>query len=138
MRQEMRIQNIFVDASAAGFITSLKYRIGDADYNSYESRLPKVQDNIVNSLTDGLIFGKGKAVKPVNFGTMHRELLSHDLQIISKHRIRIHPDFAKLTVALRTAALKPHGVLDKEQTSYDDVLDAWSLSNLNYFFKSND
>lgn len=135
LRQELRVHNIFIDASAAGFITSLKYRLGDNDYNSYESRLDKVPDNIINSIDDHLKYGHHYAVKPVNFGTMHKELLSHDLQIISKHRIRIHPTFDKLTVALRTAIVNPNGTLDKENTSYDDVLDAWSLSNLNYFFK---
>ena len=135
LRQELRVHNIFIDASAAGFITSLKYRLGDNDYNSYESRLNKVPDNIINRLDDPLKYGHHYAVKPVNFSTMHKELLSHDLQIISKHRIRIHPRFDKLTVALRTATLRGNGTLDKEATSYDDVLDAWSLSNLNYFFK---
>lgn len=138
LRQRFRVQSIFIDASAAGFITSLKYRIGDSDYDSYESRLEKVPDNIINSLADPGIYGRHYAVKPVNFGTMHRALLAHDLQIISKHHIRIHPSFVKLFVALRTAFLKPSGVLDKEQTSYDDLFDAWSLSNLNYFWKERD
>jgi hypothetical protein len=139
LRQQMGVQNIFIDASAAGFVTSLKYRLGDNDYNSYEYKVKasqtKIQSNIIDRLEHPLAYGKRYAIKPVNFATMHRELLSHDLQIISKHRIRIHPSFDKLTVALRTAFLKPNGTLDKEQTSYDDVLDAWSLSNLNYFFK---
>jgi hypothetical protein len=135
LRQRLRVQNIFIDASAAGFVTSLKYRLGDQDYNSYESDRKEVPDNIIDKLGHHLAYGKRYAVKPVNFGTMHRELLAHDLQIISKHRIRIHPSFDKLTVALRTATLKPNGTLDKENTSYNDVLDAWSLSNLNYYFK---
>ena len=135
LRQRLRVQSIFVDASAAGFITSLKYRLGDSDYNSYESQNKKIKDNVVEQLDDPVIYGRRHSVKPVNFGTLHRDLLSHDLSIISKHRIRIHPSFDKLTVALRTAYLKPNGTLDKEQTSYDDVLDAWSLSNLNYFWR---
>jgi hypothetical protein len=138
LRQEMRIPSIFIDASAADFVRSLKFKVGDNDYDSYESHLPKVPDNIINSIEEGFTVGRRYSVHPVNFGTMHRALLSHDLQIIGKHRVRIHPTFDKLTVALRTAFLRPNGTLDKEQTSYDDVLDAWSLSNLNYYFKERD
>ena len=136
LRQKMRVPYIFIDASAAGFITSLKIKMGDTDHSSYAHVKPPLQ-GIINTIHDPLIYGRNRVVKPVNFGTMHRELLAHDMEIIGKHQIRIHPSFDKLTVALRTAFLKPSGVLDKEQTSYHDVMDAWSLSNLNYFFKEN-
>ena len=42
--------------------------------------------------------------------------------------IPIKPKFEKLTTALRTAISDDLGKLDKEATSYDNVLDAFRLS----------
>jgi hypothetical protein len=39
----------------------------------------------------------------------------------------IHPKFNKLITSLRTAVEKGDGTLDKEATSHDDCLDAFSL-----------
>jgi hypothetical protein len=38
--------------------------------------------------------------------------------------VAIHPRFNKLIVALRTAVENEEGILDKEATSHDDLLDA--------------
>jgi hypothetical protein len=42
--------------------------------------------------------------------------------------IAINPKFEKLTTALRTSIRDDLGKLDKEATSYDNVLDAFRLS----------
>jgi hypothetical protein len=48
-----------------------------------------------------------------------------------QHRLEdirtIHPSFDKLLTALRTAVAHEHR-LDKEQTAFDDILDAFRLS----------
>jgi hypothetical protein len=41
--------------------------------------------------------------------------------------VAIHPDFEKLLTSLRTAVANEYK-LDKEQTSYNDILDAFRLS----------
>ena len=41
--------------------------------------------------------------------------------------IAIHPSFEKLITSLRTAVANEYK-LDKEETSYDDILDAFRLS----------
>jgi hypothetical protein len=51
--------------------------------------------------------------------------------LVSKKLLRIHPKFEKIIIALRTAYAKDL-MLDKEQTSYPDILDALRLNLLNY------
>jgi hypothetical protein len=42
--------------------------------------------------------------------------------------VAINPKHNKLITALRTAVENGEGVLDKEATSYDDLLDAFRMS----------
>jgi hypothetical protein len=66
---------------------------------------------------------------------MHGEMLFHVNTILSARRLRIHPSFTKLVTSLRTAqVVNDKWSLDKEQTSYDDILDSFRLSLLNYYF----
>ena len=51
--------------------------------------------------------------------------------------IRINEKFDKLIVTLRTAVSDDQGRLDKESTSYDNVLDAFRLA-LRYFRLKNE
>ena len=75
-------------------------------------------------------------ILPVNFGTEHKQMLSHLYLMINKEYLAI-PDeekYDKLIVSLRTAQAKEYS-LDKEQTSYDDLLDALRLSLKGYNIK---
>lgn len=51
--------------------------------------------------------------------------------MLDRGRVAIHPRYNKLLVALRTA-VATDGVLDKQLTAHDDVLDALRLS-LKYY-----
>lgn len=70
-------------------------------------------------------------VLPVNFGTEHKELLSHLHVVVSKGYLAIPQKHDGLITSLRTAYAKEL-TLDKEQTSYDDLLDALRLSLKGY------
>lgn len=70
-------------------------------------------------------------------------MLSHLYLMINKEYLAIPEKFEKLIISLRTAHAKEYS-LDKEQTSYDDLLYAlrlslkaytitWILLSLNYF-----
>ena len=64
---------------------------------------------------------------PVAFQNSHKQMLSHLHLIASKGWLAIDPKFDKLLTSLRTAyAIEL--TLDKEHTSYDDLLDALRLS----------
>lgn len=70
-------------------------------------------------------------VVPVNFGTEHKQLLSHLHVVVSKGYLAIPEKHDKLITSLRTAYAKELS-LNKEQTSSDDLLDALRLSLRGY------
>ena len=51
---------------------------------------------------------------------------------VSKRLLRINPKFEMLIISLRRASYARDLVLDKEQMSYPDILDALHLNLLNY------
>ncbi len=67
---------------------------------------------------------------PINFNT-HKEMLSHLHAMISKGHVAIDPKYDKLITSLRTAWANELS-LDKNQTSYNDLLDALRLSLKGY------
>jgi hypothetical protein len=64
-------------------------------------------------------------VIPVHFVKEHRRMLAHTKKILEYNQgtIAINPRFDKLVTSLRTAVEKGEGSLDKDATSYDDILD---------------
>jgi len=73
-------------------------------------------------------------VLPQNFNTEHRQMLSHLHVVVSKGYLAIPESHDKVITSLRTAYAKEL-TLDKEQTSYDDLLDALRLSLKGYNIK---
>ena len=65
-------------------------------------------------------------VEPVSFGVEHKALLYHVKFLLENKYVQIHPSFDKLIIASRTSWAKD-GVLDKEATSHNDILDAFRL-----------
>jgi hypothetical protein len=132
LNNKHHIGRILVDASNAGFLSSLKQQIGDYDYKSYVQN-----DRVITNIYDSRLRQCSSNIKvlPVNFGTIHGEMLFHVNTILSARRLRIHPSFTKLITSLRTAqVVNDKWSLDKEQTYYDDILDSFRLSLLNYYF----
>jgi hypothetical protein len=66
-------------------------------------------------------------VIPTSFSSDGREMLAHTKACLDKNWLAIHPNFHKLIVALRTATATD-GLLDKQATAHNDVLDAFRLS----------
>ena len=109
---------IYVDGANPSVIKSLKMQLGeDSDYDRviayYKSQKWDWTRNMV--------------VIPVNFSTEHKAMLGHTKLLFEEGRISISPKHDKLITSLRTA-VENEGVLDKEVTSYDDVLDAFRLA----------
>ena len=73
-------------------------------------------------------------VLPVNFGTEHKQMLSHLAMLVSKEYLGIPKQFDKLIISLRTAWANEYS-LDKEQSSYSDSLDALRLACKMYKMK---
>jgi hypothetical protein len=69
-------------------------------------------------------------VIPVPFSTSAKDMLIHTKELLEYERplIAINPKFDKLVTSLRTAISEDMRKLDKEVTSYDNVLDAFRLA----------
>ena len=76
-------------------------------------------------------FGPNTRIRPVNFSTEHRNMLSNLHAIISKGYLAIEEKHDKLLTSLGTAYAEELN-LKKEQTSYDDLLDGFRLSLKGY------
>lgn len=79
-------------------------------------------------------FGPNTKIRPVNFSTEHRNMLSNLHAMISKGYLAIEERHDKLITSLRTAYAEELN-LKKEQTSYSDLLDALRLSLKGYNIK---
>ena len=109
--QKYNVTKVLVDASAPSFIRALKLEWGErTDY-----------ENVEKELRDYM------RVEPVAFGVEHKALLYHTKFMLENKYIQIHPAMDKLIIALRSAYAKD-GTLDKEQTSHNDILDAFRLA----------
>ena len=76
-------------------------------------------------------FGPNTKIRPVNFSTEHRNMLSNLHAVVSKGYLAIDEKHDKLLTSMRTAYSKELS-LDKEQTSYNDLFDALRLSLKGY------
>jgi hypothetical protein len=66
-------------------------------------------------------------IRPVNFSTEHPNMLSNLHAVLTKSYLAIPEKYDKLITSLRTAYAEELN-LKKEQTVYDDLLDALRLS----------
>ena len=71
-------------------------------------------------------------VIPIAFNTAAKDMLMHCKELLEydddRPILSINPRFNKLITALRTATSDDLGKLDKEATSYDNILDAFRLA----------
>lgn len=119
------IKNIFVDASAPELISSLKREVAqERDNWNY------VQEKMSYCKKHHLDINRFMKVVPVPFSTEGKNMLIHTKELLEFEDpiIAINPQFEKLTTVLRTAISDDMGKLDKEATSYNNVLDAFRLS----------
>jgi hypothetical protein len=79
-------------------------------------------------------FGPNTKIRPVNFSTEHRNMLSNLHAMITKEYLAIPEKHDKLLTSLRTAYAEELN-LKKDITSYDDLLDATRLSLKAYNIK---
>ncbi len=79
-------------------------------------------------------FGPNTKIRPVNFSTEHRNMLSNLHAMISKGYLAIPEEHDKLLTSLRTAYAEELN-LKKDVTSYNDLLDALRLSLKGYNLK---
>lgn len=79
-------------------------------------------------------FGSNVKIRPVNFNTEHKNMLSNLHALVSKSFLAIDPKFDKLITSLRTAYAEELN-LKKDIGSYSDLLDALRLALKGYHIK---
>jgi hypothetical protein len=124
------LSKIYVDGANPAFIRSLKQRMGEN--SDFETELLWYVGRYGKEQTQNIIKRSWKVV-PVNFSQEHKQMLMHTKMILEKGYLVINPKFDKLITSLRTA-IDNEGVLEKERTSYNDILDALRLSLKNVEF----
>jgi hypothetical protein len=105
------VQTAMLDGSNASFVRNLKLEFNER--TDYEN-VPEEQH-------------RSMTVQPVAFGKYHKEMLGHVESLMQRHWVAISPKFTKLIDACRTATAVD-GKLDKENTLYDDLFDAFRLA----------
>jgi hypothetical protein len=128
------ISNIYVDAANPEVWESLKREFNEPYNQQYISdqiaQCKKLNTHIENRMI----------VVPVPFGVEGAKMLQHAKALMDEtdddgsSLIAIHPKFDKLLTGLRTAVANEYK-LDKEQSSFNDLTDAFRLSLI--FFKRN-
>jgi hypothetical protein len=79
-------------------------------------------------------FSSNVRIRPVNFNTEHRNMLSNLHAVVSKQYLAIDPKYDKLLTSLRTAWAEELN-LKKDVTSYDDLIDSLQLALKGFQFK---
>ncbi len=102
----------FVDGANRGSVIQMKVAFGES--TNYEKFTQPLSPEVCK-------------VIPVNFAKEHKTMLSHLYSLINKEYLAIPAKYDKLIISLRTAQATELS-LDKENTSYDDMLEALRLS----------
>jgi hypothetical protein len=114
---------VFIDASAPGFIRSLRAAVGlDPEYEGVIQRAKRAGFKEPLDRFLGM-------VRPRNFGAGGgRAMLSHLKSLLDQNLVAIHPTaFPELVVSLRSA-YTDGDALDKDRTSENDHLDSLMLA----------
>lgn len=115
---------IYVDAANPEFITTLKELVGES------TRWDYINEKILYCKKHNLDLANYMTVIPVPFNTSGKDMLMHTKELLEyeKPLIAINSKFDKLITSLRTCQSDDVGKLDKDQTSYDNVMDAFRLA----------
>ena len=126
-QQYGHVTNIYVDAANPEVWQALKKEFGEP-YNQQYINDQRIECRKYNfNLEDRMI------IVPVPFQLEGGHMLQHTKWLLEETEedgsslIAIHPSFEKLLTSLRTAVANEYK-LQKEQTSFNDILDAFRLS----------
>jgi ABC-type sugar transport system ATPase subunit len=124
IKQQMGISACYVDAANPEVWQSLKKEVFDEPYGE-----AYIAEKVAYCKKNNLDLNTYMVCIPVPFSTQGRQMLQHAKSLVEDPDglVLIDKSFDKLLMALRTASAEDSR-LQKEQTSYNDVLDAFRLS----------
>jgi hypothetical protein len=126
-QQYGHVTNIYVDAANPEVWQALKKEVGEPYNQQY------IADQRIECRKYNLHLEDRMIIVPVPFSVEGGHMLQHAKWLLEETEddgsslIAIHPSFEKLLNSLRTAVANEYK-LDKEQTSYNDILDAFRLA----------
>jgi hypothetical protein len=126
-QQYGHVTNIYVDAANPEVWQALKKEVGEPYNQQY------IADQRIECRKYNLHLEDRMIIVPVPFSVEGGHMLQHAKWLLEETEddgsslIAIHPSFEKLLTSLRTAVANEYK-LDKEQTSYNDILDAFRLA----------
>ena len=127
------LNKIFIDSSNQTLIHTIKERLGEQHlgYEYDKDGRPKlVMLNHVSEVRNHPVFSSPRCtVVPVNYQQISEEMLDHTRVLVEAGLLRLHPSLDKLTTALKTATANESKLI-KEQTSYNDIFDAFRQAML--------
>ena len=130
---ELAETKIYIDSSAPEFVRSLKVMVGEYDNPiATKEQLDFCKKYDMNP-------ADYMRVIPISFNPEAKNMLIHTKELLeyeARPLIGINSKFDKLITALRTAVSDDMGRLDKESTSYDDVMDAFRLALRHFRIKN--
>jgi hypothetical protein len=113
---------IYIDASNPELISSLKREVGET------TRWDYIEERILYCKKHNLDLANYMIVVPVPFNQEGKNMIMHCKELLEyeKPLVAINPKFEKPITAIRTATSSTDdGKLDKERSSYHNVLDAF-------------
>lgn len=116
---------IYVDGSAPELVSSLKDLVGET------TRWDFINEKIQYAKKHGIDPANYMHVIPVSFSTSAKDMLLHCKELLEhepRPLVAINPKFDKLITSLRSCVSDDSGKVNKEETSYDDLLDAFRLA----------
>jgi len=121
LKENYVVDKILVDSANPEVVRPIKAGLNErTDYEiqiaNLKLRHPKYLD-----------LSRYMAVLPTSFREVGREMLGFTKKCLDNGYIAIHPDFSKLLISLRTA-VATDSLLNKSQTSHNDLLDAFRLA----------
>lgn len=125
-KQYGNVVNIAIDAtSRQEFCTALKIKINDYPYHWH-----KVKEKMNECKIRNTDIEKRMTVVPILFNTESKLKMSQHVQQLlddSKELVCINPKFDKLITSLKGAVFDDRGMLDKEASPNDDLLDSFMM-----------
>ena len=127
-RQLGNVTNIYVDSANLEIIQTLKRDFREPYEDQY------IKDKIAWCKKNNLLVENYMKIVPVSFSSDGPNMLIHLKRLLEhpNNLVAIHPRYDKLITSLRTA-VATEMKLDKEATSYDDLLDAFRM--VAYFYR---
>jgi len=132
IKQYGKVVNVGIDISSLELIMSLKKKIGErSDWNYITEKLHYCAKHNLNP-------AQYMTIVPIPFSVSNKSyMISHCRRLLEDSRslVAINPIFNNLIIGLKSSVVDNRGLLDKQETISDDLVDAFQI--MSSFFRFN-